>query len=236
MRELFKIHVDFIRRPSYALEQYIRVWPNKLTSWMLLFGIFSLSLGSPKLLVASVDMLVAISDDAPLKGLPAVYALMILSGLFSFWITWHILPRVVRYFSAASAETFDIDLCRRLLCYSWFPGIFVSICVTLPWEIISSLFLTNWLQQAGDTAGGNIFKALLPLLLFLLIGLPLAFWAIVAGIAKLILDWKGLKRFFNLEGWQVFFTIVIVPLVVSAPFWIIPLLYMIQMFKHLPAR
>lgn len=195
MKDIFKLHWRFIKNPSEEIENDISQWP--LSSGFALYILYLLrnqfqSRDSFRMLN---DILINVYN---ITSEFSIYFYAIFSISFSLFIYYFFMPICVRLLSGQSINEFDPLPYRKLIFYSPTSFIIYSVYVLLPLQVIMSIYIIYF--EAG------IFSIILGLIYSLL-----GIWAFVLMINIFVIQWKGLRIFYNITGIKSLLLIFIIP-------------------------
>lgn len=209
MIELIKLQWEFFRQPTLCLEKYIRNWPLRFGFCLYVYYLFSNELMNTEQLRLRMDIFAFYSEDSYIGR---VFAWIILTALMALLFTWHLIPLIIRWLLKKSKDEFNSDLYRKLVFYSPIAFIIFSTIFVLPVKIAVLIFARIGMEGTAEV----VLLALLVLLektLFL--------WATILVFSSIVVVWKGLKRYFELNTWQIILTQFLVPSIVFVPLFLL---------------
>ncbi|KAA3637639.1 MAG: hypothetical protein DWP97_00560 [Calditrichaeota bacterium] len=209
MSELFKICRDFVKSPTESLERYIRVWPVELG--ILVYGFFLISSGlsDNKVISLQMDILSTFVGNTDITFL-IFYKLM--TSSMAIIIVWYLMPVIVKKLSPLPETEFDAELYRKLILLAPAGYVIFVICLQLPFNIIISI-----LAQNGSM---DVSKALVATIVIFVKSI-LGLWGIAASIMIIVMNWKGLVKFFSLNDWQIVLVLFVIPFIFYLPLLIV---------------
>lgn len=201
MISLFKLHWQFIRRPSSALEQHIPSWPLKYGVILYILYFSSTFFENTTFLRLTSDIL---GGFWGLPGTGYVYLFLVVTQLYNVLLQYHLQPHIVRWVAKIPRENYQPDLFRRLVFYSPTAGVIYTVLVILPVQILSAALVVD-----GSMAISSL----------VLIGFTgfLGLWGIVTTVNTFVIQWKGLAKFFNMSTGQIILAEFIIPLILAMP-------------------
>ena len=205
MFDIFKLHWRIVKHPSDEIKNTISQLPLPL-------GISLYVLYLLRSQFQSGDSYRMISDIIyniyHLESRFAICLYVIITISFTVLIHYFLLPIFLRLLSKQSKEEFDPVHYRKLIFYSPISYVIFSVFILLPLQILLSIYLFYF--DAG------IFVIIYGLL-YALLGL----WTIVLIVNILVVQWKGLKIYYNIKGIKSFLLVFVIPLIGFIPMLII---------------
>ena len=205
MISLFRLHWQFIRHPTAAIEEHIAGWPLGVGLVLFILNFYCTFAINAKMLRITSDML------AGFWGLPGVgYTNLYLALMtaYSALVTFFIQPHIVRRIAGIPAQRFESNLYRKLIFYSPTAAMTYTALVLLPLQILSATFVLSE-------------RLLIPLLIVVILDGIAGLWGIVASINMFIVQWKGMIRLFRVTPGDAFLSVFVVPILFALPFVIL---------------
>jgi len=201
MIDLLKLHWQFIRRPSEALDEHIPVWPLEYGIVLYLISYGGAMIQSGKSLTVISDF---VSDFWGLSGPLFVYLFILANLSIGAAVQYYLQPQFVRRIAGMAKETFDANLLRKIIFFSPTANAIILVILILPLQIISSV-----LRQFPS-------MSMLTLVFIVLVGV-VSIWLVVSSVNTFVVQWKGLAKFFKLNAGQIILAEFVIPLVLALP-------------------
>jgi len=202
MKELLKLHWQFVTNPSFCLKTYVREWPIKLGLFVFAFQLIYTIVGNSR----GISLLRDVSAYFfGINNMLFVYFLLFINLIYIVLSQYYIMPFLVGWVARVPQNNFNHNLYRKIIFYSPSSYVIYSIIFLLPLKIVYSLFFVS----------GNL--GMFSIVLIIIYGL-LSIWPAVLIVNMVVVQWKGLKVFFNMNGGQIFLSIFVAPFVFALPF------------------
>ena len=201
MKKIFKLHWEFLSKPTYCLEEYIPNWSLKSGIYLYIFFLLYSYFQDPKLLSIYQDHLVAVFGIGDLSFL---YFFIFLNFLYIVLVHYHIYPPIIRIIPKIPKEEYSADLYRKLVFYSPISFVIYSVIILIPLQLLSSVLLM----------GGGLNT-----LILILMGITslLGLWSLVLIVNIFVIQWKGLSKYFKLSAGKIILAEFIVPVIFMIP-------------------
>jgi len=202
MIEIFKLHWEFLVRPSESIKKYISKLPLSLGLYIYIFYLFYSNFqngGTYSKLSDLLFLTFRINDEL------FVYFYIILIISYSILIYSKIMPIFLRILSNIPKENFQSENYKKAIFYSPTSYIVFSIMIILPLQVIFSLLSLKY-----DLGLYTTFYFILYWILSL--------WSLVLIFNIFVIQWKAIRIFYNLNNFKTFLMIFILPFIFFIPF------------------
>ena len=201
MMELLKLHLQLVKNPSAEIK-------NHITNWPLPLGIAVYTFYSVRSYFQTGNSYSMLRDLlAGIYGIQSdflFFLYIIITIGYSLIIYYYLLPILVRLFSGQSNNEFNPTPYRKLIFYSPTSYVIYIVYILLPIQILLSLYLFFFEADTLAIVFGVIYGLL-------------NLWSLVLIINLFVIQWKGLKIFYNIKGIKTFFIVFILPLIGFIP-------------------
>lgn len=216
MKEIFKLHLQLVKNPSAEIK-------NDIANWPLPLGIALYTFYLLRNYFQTGDSYSMFSDlIASIYGLHSeilIFLYIIITIGYSIIIYYYLLPVFVRLISGQSSNEFNPIPYRKLIFYSPTSYVIYVVYILLPLQILLSLYVFYFGVGTLAIAFGIIYGLL-------------NLWSFVLIINIFVIQWKGLKIFYNIKGVKTFIVIFIFPLIGFIPMMVIYGQKMIEYIKN----
>lgn len=201
MMELLKLHLQLVKNPSAEIKNHITNWPLPLGISVYTFYLVRSYFQTGNSYSMLRDLL------AGIYGIQSdffFFLYIIITIGYSLIIYYYLLPILVRLFSGQSNNEFNPTPYRKLIFYSPTSYVIYIVYILLPIQILLSLYLFFFEADTLAIVFGVIYGLL-------------NLWSLVLLINLFVIQWKGLKIFYNIKGIKTFFIVFILPLIGFIP-------------------
>ncbi len=199
MIDLFKYHLQFVKKPSQTLLDEYSGFSIKIGIGVFILYMGYALLANPKQTQITYDLL---STTFDINNFGIIYLYAIFSITLGIVNHYWIVPFFLKYLSPKEAMD-DGSSYRKIIFLSVLPYVTFFVIVLLPLKLLAVLLLA--LDLSIIAVGIKLIEGLLGI------------WLLVLIVQALIMRWNGLKKVYALTSFKVFAIMFLFPLITLIP-------------------